>query len=985
MAILPVTAVCYLNHPSVILFGAGPYLSAFVDNELQNRIELFSKAVSIHAIIARKHNAQTFLSVCGQRELQIIRFTGHQIMEQIYQCPIKFDDWLMSSVLIDGYVCAVTIHNKLIILELSTGTVVRSCEPVATHIVYSAAIHGSSIESLKIASGSVFNKILIWKPNSLKPVELIGHQGVIFSVRFNETGTNLVSVSDDRTVRVWNVDTNTLLSTFYGHTSRVWDAQFIQGTCDSKILSIGEDCTVRIWDVRFPRCVHAFLGHRGKSIWSLAIHPSGDFAVTGGNDCSVRKWDLTPLLKDSFSVTAHTSFDQDFPRLLRNVDRSNCIVLTNTGSLLLFNVDKHSKSLAFRSELVSSYGVMALSPQRDIVALGGLKGDVILLRVSDWKVLHLDTFVNGKVVSLNWSSQYLSVSGQDGGFILARVSNGKVEKLNSFSLPSTNKFVSSFVTVEVENCLRIVCGDSKGSMHLYMGLDTDAISLSSHSLFKIHGANPVTSLQTVGDLIYSTGRDGKLVLLCIQSGKLVLKNSFQIYKNYGWLERIYLSPEGPILAVVFHANEILLVNVREDAILLAVPCGGGHRSWDINNFEEIMTGHFFLSYIKCSEVFTEVRTLEPISIRSFSVPFLGRECISVCFLSEDKNNLILACGSESGEISILRSSGSDKLEVVATNQCHVGNILSLATCCYSNGSKFLFSAGGRGSLKAWEINLGKTRSMFEIYYYSNEISAKPIYKRKSKKEEFEIDDFRITTVSVLGGNIPLVFCGCSDGYIRVYVFDQDEGFRLVSLVEHAKRCVLASCLYLQNNLTPFLLSAATDGAIVIWNLSPLLLYLEQNENISQDISPSNLFEKSSVFIAHQSGVNSIFTLHNPPFNTLKVASAGDDNCVTITTIESNQKVHNVTNQISDSHQHASSIMSTRLLYLDAVIYLVTVGRDQVLKLLRLDETANKLILVSKEELSVTNISGMECKLFGNQLVVFVFGEGIQCISLILEK
>lgn len=81
-------------------------------------------------------------------------------------------------------------------------------------------------------SGTVFREALIWEidvnaasQNNVAVLKrLQGHQGVIFDARFLQgTDANEVAtVSDDRTVRVWNVDDGQAKLELYGHRSRIW-------------------------------------------------------------------------------------------------------------------------------------------------------------------------------------------------------------------------------------------------------------------------------------------------------------------------------------------------------------------------------------------------------------------------------------------------------------------------------------------------------------------------------------------------------------------------------------------------------------------------------------------------------------------------------------------------------------------------------------------------------------------------------------------
>lgn len=63
-----------------------------------------------------------------------------------------------------------------------------------------------------LASGTVFNEVHLWRisdrngdGDGVVSRRLIGHEGIIFGLRFDPDGTMLSSVSDDRTIRVWSL------------------------------------------------------------------------------------------------------------------------------------------------------------------------------------------------------------------------------------------------------------------------------------------------------------------------------------------------------------------------------------------------------------------------------------------------------------------------------------------------------------------------------------------------------------------------------------------------------------------------------------------------------------------------------------------------------------------------------------------------------------------------------------------------------------
>ena len=52
----------------------------------------------------------------------------------------------------------------------------------------------------------------------------VGHSSGVSSAQFSPDGTNIVSASDDKTVRVWSVATGECVQTLEGHTVGVFCA-----------------------------------------------------------------------------------------------------------------------------------------------------------------------------------------------------------------------------------------------------------------------------------------------------------------------------------------------------------------------------------------------------------------------------------------------------------------------------------------------------------------------------------------------------------------------------------------------------------------------------------------------------------------------------------------------------------------------------------------------------------------------------------------
>ncbi|CEJ80241.1 hypothetical protein VHEMI00438 [[Torrubiella] hemipterigena] len=81
------------------------------------------------------------------------------------------------------------------------------------------------------------------------------HKQPVWVTKFSPSNqTHLLSASDDRTVRLWDLTNNDPLTTFTGHQDYVRSASYLSGTMSNMIVSGSYDSTVKIWD---PRIGHS--------------------------------------------------------------------------------------------------------------------------------------------------------------------------------------------------------------------------------------------------------------------------------------------------------------------------------------------------------------------------------------------------------------------------------------------------------------------------------------------------------------------------------------------------------------------------------------------------------------------------------------------------------------------------------------------------------------------------------------------------------
>jgi WD40 repeat protein len=117
---------------------------------------------------------------------------------------------------------------------------------------------------------------------------LRSHTASVCSVAVTADGRKVISASDDKTLKVWDLASGQVVQTFLGHSDGVSSVALTPD--DKYAVSGSDDKTIRVWDFASGKELRALRGHDSK-IWSVAVASNGDRIVSGGADKTVKIWD----------------------------------------------------------------------------------------------------------------------------------------------------------------------------------------------------------------------------------------------------------------------------------------------------------------------------------------------------------------------------------------------------------------------------------------------------------------------------------------------------------------------------------------------------------------------------------------------------------------------------------------------------------------------------------------------------------------------
>ncbi len=243
------------------------------------------------------------------------------------------------------------------------------------------------------------------------------------AVAFSPNGRQVLTVSSDSTIRLWDPVTGKELRRIESYEASLNAVVF---TPDGKaVLTGGLGATPRLWDAASGKELLRYVGHRAK-VNSVAYSPDGSLIISGYDDETASLWDAKTG-DEIRKFVAHPDDDREIPYQVR------CVAFSPDGSqvAVVNNLETQLWDAASDKELwviKGHYQTAVFSPDgRYLLAGGHDPGVAYLLDAATGKEVRQFVGHTGNIESVAFSPDGRTVltGGEDGTARLWNAGSGK--------------------------------------------------------------------------------------------------------------------------------------------------------------------------------------------------------------------------------------------------------------------------------------------------------------------------------------------------------------------------------------------------------------------------------------------------------------------------------------------------------------------------------------------------------------------------------
>lgn len=152
-------------------------------------------------------------------------------------------------------------------------------------------------------------------PHPAHPEE--AHEECVYTIQYS--ANHLVSGSRDKTIRIWDLDTQRLTHTLRGHDASVLCLQFDERPEQDLVASGGSDCHVLLWKFSSGQLITKLERAHSESVLNLRFDER--FLITCSKDKTIKVWNRRQLVPGGQDYPAPVSSSARYPSYIVNAEQ----------------------------------------------------------------------------------------------------------------------------------------------------------------------------------------------------------------------------------------------------------------------------------------------------------------------------------------------------------------------------------------------------------------------------------------------------------------------------------------------------------------------------------------------------------------------------------------------------------------------------------------------------------------------------------------